>query len=64
MKKRHQQKLIVLSVLLLCFFNIPLILLFSGNATIFGFPITYFYIFSIWAISIIISFIILKKYYE
>jgi len=64
MKKRHQQKLIVLSVILLCLFNIPLILLFNSSKIIFGFPVIYFYIFFVWFSSIIISYIILKKYYE
>jgi len=63
-KKRHQQKLIVLSVLLLCLFNIPLLLLFNNSGTIIGFPVLYFYIFFVWVVSIIVSYIILKKYYE
>ncbi|NLP57483.1 hypothetical protein HGB55_04740 [Lutibacter sp. B1] len=64
MKKRHQQKLIVLSLLLLCLFNVPIILLFNSSFNILGFPLIYFYIFFIWIISIIVSYIILKKYYE
>nr|WP_247649183.1 hypothetical protein [Lutibacter sp. B1] len=63
-KKRHQQKLIVLSLLLLCLFNVPIILLFNSSFNILGFPLIYFYIFFIWIISIIVSYIILKKYYE
>jgi len=64
MKKRHQQKLIVLTILLLCMFNIPIILIFNSSVTIIGFPLIYFYIFFIWIISIVVSYIILKKYYE
>nr|WP_298265895.1 hypothetical protein [uncultured Lutibacter sp.] len=64
MKKRHQQKLIVLTVLLVCLFNIPILLIFNSGATILGFPLIYFYIFMVWIISIIISYSILKKYYE
>ena len=64
MKKRHQQKLIVLSVVLLSLFNIPIILLFNSSKTIFSFPVMYFYIFCVWIASIIISYLILKKYYE
>ncbi|RXP52272.1 hypothetical protein EC396_11500 [Lutibacter sp. HS1-25] len=45
MKKRHQQKLIVISFILVCLFNIPIVLLFSKSGSIFGFPVLYFYIF-------------------
>ncbi|PKP13495.1 MAG: hypothetical protein CVU08_05020 [Bacteroidetes bacterium HGW-Bacteroidetes-3] len=64
MKKRHQQKLIVLSLLLLCLFNIPIILIFNSSTTFMGFPLLYFYVFFIWIVSIIVSYVILKKYYE
>ena len=64
MKKRHQQKLIALSFLLLCLFNIPFILLFESNTTIMGFPLMYFYIFVVWIVSIIVSYVILKRFYE
>jgi len=64
MKKRHQQKLIVLSILLLCMFNIPILLIFNNSVTFMGFPLIYFYIFFVWIASIVISYIILKKYYE
>lgn len=63
-KKRHQQKLIVLSVVLLCLFNIPILLLFNSSGTFLGFPLIYFYIFFVWVLSIIVSFVILRKYYE
>jgi len=64
MKKRHQQKLIILSVILLFLFNIPLILLFNKGVAFMGLPILYIYIFFIWIASIIVSYLILKKYYE
>ncbi|EZH71312.1 hypothetical protein ATO12_10920 [Aquimarina atlantica] len=64
MKKRHQQKLVVLSIALLFLFNVPLIFMFNHFGSVFGFPILYFFVFLIWAISILISFIILKKFYE
>lgn len=64
MKKRHQQKLIVLSILLLCLFNVPILLIFNFSTTFIGFPVLYFYIFLVWIVSIIVSYIILKKYYE
>ncbi|TPN82456.1 hypothetical protein FHK87_23845 [Aquimarina algicola] len=64
MKKRHQQKLVVLSIALLFLFNIPLIFMFNHVESFFGFPVLYFFIFLIWAISILISYIILNRFYE
>ncbi|OGS71038.1 MAG: hypothetical protein A3F91_13425 [Flavobacteria bacterium RIFCSPLOWO2_12_FULL_35_11] len=64
MKKRHQQKLIVLSLMLLFLLNVPVLLIFNSSTTFIGFPILYFYIFFVWIVSIIVSYIILKKYYE
>jgi hypothetical protein len=64
MKKRHEQKLIVLSIAMLFAFNIPFVLVFNGEGAIYGFPVFYFSIFSIWLVAVIISGIILKRYYE
>lgn len=64
MKKRHQQKLIVLSLILLCLFNFPLLLLFNSSTSFLGFPVIYFYIFFVWILDIFISYKILEKYYE
>ncbi|PKH67055.1 hypothetical protein CXF59_14265 [Flavobacterium sp. ALD4] len=64
MKKRHEQKLVTLSMLLLLALNIPLLLLFDNSKSLFGFPIIYIYIFSAWLFSIAISYTIIKKYYE
>ncbi|SFS69292.1 hypothetical protein SAMN04488006_2621 [Lutibacter maritimus] len=64
MKKRHQQKLIVLAIVLLCLLNIPIILIFNSNTSVIGLPLIYLYIFFVWIVSIIISYIILNKYYE
>lgn len=64
MKKRHEQKLVVLSIALLLIFNIPFILIFNTEGVIFGVPTFYFSVFSIWLLSIIISYIVLKRHYE
>lgn len=64
MKKRHQQKLIILSLVLLLLFNIPLVLIFNQFGSVFGFPIMYFFIFLIWALAIVVSALILKRYHE
>lgn len=64
MKKRHEQKLIILSIGLLIAFSIPVSLLFSSDREVFGYPMILVYIFAVWMVSIIISFIIVKKYDE
>ena len=64
MKKRHQQKLLVLSVVLLVTLNLPLVLLFDSATNVLGFPLLYIYIFSVWILSVLISMLIVNKYYE
>jgi hypothetical protein len=64
MKKRHIQKFVILSLLLWMAFNFPILLLFNSADAILGIPIIYFYIFSVWTLSIIVSFIFIKKYNE
>ena len=64
MKKRHEQKLIILSFGLFILFSAPIILLFNSEKELLGFPIIYVYIFGIWMFSIIISFFIFKRYDE
>ncbi|WP_420572126.1 hypothetical protein [Kordia sp.] len=64
MKKRHEQKLVVLAIALLLLFNIPFVLTFNKGGAFLGIPTFYFSIFSIWLTSIIISYIVLKRHYE
>lgn len=64
MKKRHQQKLVVLSLLLLLVLNFPIVLLFDSADNILGFPVIYIYIFSIWLFSVLMSWIVVQRYYE
>lgn len=64
MKQRHAQKLVILSLVLLLAFNIPFLLIFDSSDSALGFPLIYVYIFSIWLMSILISFLIVKRYYE
>lgn len=64
MKKRHEQKLVILSLALFLLLNIPFILIFNTEAVFLGIPIMYLAFFSIWVISIIISFIVIKRHYE
>lgn len=64
MKKRHEQKLIILSFGLMILFSAPIILLFNNERAVFGLPMLYVYIFGVWLLSIVASFIIFKKYDE
>ncbi|PQV50431.1 hypothetical protein CLV33_102293 [Jejuia pallidilutea] len=64
MKKRHEQKLIVLSIALFLIFNIPFILIFNFEGAVWGVPTFYFSVFTFWLMSIVISYIVLKRYYE
>jgi hypothetical protein len=64
MKKRHQQKLVVLSLLLLLVLNLPLVLLFDSADNVLGFPVIYIYIFSVWLFSVLMSWIVVQRYYE
>ncbi|WP_066756187.1 hypothetical protein [Crocinitomix algicola] len=64
MKKRHEQKLVILGVALFMLFNIPLVQIFEGTGVLFGFPVIYFSIFSIWILAVLITYIIIKRHYE
>jgi len=64
MKKRHQHKMIIISIILLMGFNLPIVLLFDSSQNLWGFPIIYIYLFSISTISTLFSFLIVKIYNE
>jgi hypothetical protein len=64
MKKRHEQKLIVLTISLVLMFNLPLIVNFDNNGQFYGVPLSYLFMFSVWLGSIVISYVILNRYYE
>ncbi|GGP02502.1 hypothetical protein GCM10010992_07140 [Cloacibacterium rupense] len=64
MKKRHEQKLVILSVILFVLFNAPVLLLFNKIENYFGLPLIYIYIFGVWFLSVVFSFVIFKKFDE
>ncbi|UCA60011.1 MULTISPECIES: hypothetical protein [Chryseobacterium] len=64
MKKRHEQKLIILSIGLMIAFSIPVSLLFNSEREVFGYPMILIYLFVVWMVSIVISLVIVKKYNE
>lgn len=45
-------------------FSIPVSLLFNSERELSGYPMILIYIFVLWMVSIIISFVIIKKYDE
>ncbi|MET3037123.1 hypothetical protein ABXT08_13515 [Chryseobacterium sp. NRRL B-14859] len=64
MKKRHEQKLIILSIGLMIAFSIPISLLFNSEKEVLGYPMVLIYLFAVWMVSIVISFVIVKRYDE
>lgn len=64
MKKRHQQKLVVISIILFFAWNVPFITIFDTNFHFLGFPALYIYIFISWLLAITLSYWVLKKFYE
>ncbi|WP_103914545.1 hypothetical protein [Halpernia humi] len=64
MKKRHQQKLVILSIALFVLCNAPVLLLFNSSQKIIGLPMIYVYLFTVWLASSISSFVIFKKFDE
>ena len=64
MKKHHSQKLVILSLGVFLFLNIPLVLIFNSEGHFYGIPTFYVSIFVIWSFSVGISYIIMNRYYE
>ncbi|WP_106147704.1 hypothetical protein [Flagellimonas meridianipacifica] len=64
MKKRHQQKLVMVAIILFFLWNVPFVTIFDGDFHLFGFPAFYVFIFLSWFISIAVAYYILKKFYE
>ncbi len=62
MKKRHEQKLILMSIGLMAAFSIPVSLLFNSEREILGYPMLLVYLFAVWLFSIVIVFVIVKRY--
>ncbi|UKN01360.1 hypothetical protein K6119_16660 [Paracrocinitomix mangrovi] len=64
MKKRHEQKLVVLALALFIGLNVPFILIFDFQGHVLGIPVLYLYIFFVWLVSILIAYRILSRFYE
>ncbi len=64
MKKRHEQKLVILSITAFVILNVPFLLVFNHEGHVFGIPTFYVWIFSIWFVVIVVSYLVLKRHYE
>lgn len=64
MKKRHEQKLIILSLVTFVILNFPFVFIFNNEGHLFGFPIFYLSVFCIWLAVVIVSYVVLKRFYE
>ncbi len=62
MKKRHQQKLVILSIGLIIFLNLPIIYIFNVDKALMGIPVLYAYVFIVWSVSIIITCTVINRY--
>ena len=64
MKKRHRQKLVVISIFLFLAWNVPFITIFESSSQVLGFPSIYVYIFVNWFLTILLTYFILNRFYE
>jgi hypothetical protein len=56
-----QQKAIAITIFLVCLLNFPLLSLFNKAVFLFGIPLVYVYVFSVWTIGIVIIGIIAES---
>lgn len=64
MKKRHKQKLVILSITLFVLLNAPVLLLFNSVSNFWGLPVIYIYMFTVWLASLVASFLVFRKFDE
>jgi hypothetical protein len=58
---RKGERLVGLFLLGCLFFNFPLLALFNVRATVFGIPLLYAYLFSAWALLIVLVAVIMER---
>ena len=58
---RRGSRLVALFLLGCLLFNYPLLMLFNVQAAIFGIPVLYAYLFSAWALLIVLSAVIMER---
>ncbi|HET9578780.1 MAG TPA: hypothetical protein VFP44_13185 [Usitatibacter sp.] len=59
--RRRSQRLLALFLLGCLLFNYPLVALFNVKATVLGIPVLYAYLFSAWAMLIVLAAIIMER---
>ena len=62
MKKRHQQKLVILALGVAMAVNLPLVWIFNHLTVIAGIPLLYFYLFAVWLGSVCISYYVIRRH--
>lgn len=56
-----QQRLIAITIFLTCLFNFPILSLFNKANFVFGIPIIYVYVFTVWLVGIIVVAVIAES---
>jgi hypothetical protein len=55
------ERLILLFVVGAVLINFPVLAIFNRDATIAGFPTLYLYLFSVWAVGIVVVFLLVRR---
>ena len=55
------QRLVFLFLLGMALFNFPILALFNVPATWFGIPVLYLYLFSAWAVLIVLMYLVIER---
>ncbi len=61
LKKRHEQRMILVAVFAFIALNIPFVLLFNQDKNIAGLPVLWLWIFAVWLFSILVSYFTLNR---
>lgn len=64
MKQKHQQKFIIISIVLFILLNAPVLLVFNKSYLVMSMPSLYSYLFLVWGFSILLSYFIIKWFDE
>lgn len=64
MKQKHQQKFIIISIVLFILLNAPVLLVFNKSYLVMSMPSLYLYLFLVWGFSILLSYFIIKWFDE
>jgi len=59
--KSRDQRLVLLFVLGSLLINFPILAIFNQPATVAGIPILYLYLFGVWAVGIVVAFVLVRR---